>query len=317
MSALIAERVLDRAKSRSARMVVDYDHQTLRAAENGQPAPAAGRIDRQSLRYEAGLGILGVIDWTSRAQAMISSGEYAYLSPVFPYDSQTGEVLALLHVALTNDPGLDGLEVAALAASYDFSTEEEPHMTLLQKLLASLGLADTTGEEAALSAVASLKAKAAEADGLTAKVATLTAQVAAPDPAKYVPIATLTAVQAENATLATDLKQFKEAQQTAALNAEIARGEKLNKISPAMKEWAIDLGKSNLASLTAFIDKAPEIVPGAMQSEGMGRGGKLFDMNNASAIAALAAQYQGEQAAKGITITTVQAVAHVTKQQGA
>jgi hypothetical protein len=42
-------------------------------------APASGWIDRASLRYEPGVGILGAIDWTPRAAQMIAGGEFADL----------------------------------------------------------------------------------------------------------------------------------------------------------------------------------------------------------------------------------------------
>lgn len=280
MSALIAERVLARAKSRTAKIVVDYEHQTIRAAENGKPAPASGRIDRQSLRYEPGLGILGAIEWTRRAQEMIDAGEYAYLSPVFPYDEQTGEVLALMHFALVNDPGLDGLTVAALSAFADFSTEEEPHMSLLQKLLASLGLADNTNEEAALATVVSLKAKAGEIDGLNAKVATLSAQVGSPDPAKFVPVATLSALQGEHATLQTKFVALQAEVSGSKLDKVVADGLAAGKLTPATEAWARDLGKSNLAQLSAFLDAAPVIAaPGQTQTNGKGDGGKTVALS--------------------------------------
>lgn len=294
MSALIADRVLARAKSRSAKIVVDYEHQTIRAAENGKPAPASGRIDRQSLRYEAGLGVLGVIDWTKRAQEMIDAGEYAYLSPVFPYDEQTGEVLALMHFALVNDPGLDGLTVAALSAFADFSTEEEPHMSLLQKLLASLGLADNTNEEAALATVASLKAKVGEIDGLNAKVATLSAQVGSPDPAKFVPIATLSALQGEHAALQGQLVALSAEVSGGKLDKIVTDGLAAGKLTPATEAWARDLGKSNLAQLSAFLSAAPVIVaPNTTQTNGQGDGGKT--------TAVLSAEQKTVAAALGLT----------------
>lgn len=319
MSAQIAQRVIARAQSRKAKMVVDYEHQTIRAAENGKPAPAAGRIDRSSLRYEAGVGILGAIDWTKRAQSFIDDEEYAYLSPVFPYDEKTGEVLALMHFALTNDPGLDGLTVAALSSAYaDFSTEEEPHMTLLQRLLASLGLADNTSEDAALTTVASLKAQADEVTGLNAKVATLTAQVATPDPAKFVPVATLTALQGEHTAVKSQLVALQAEVSDGKLDKLVTEGLGNGKLTPATEPWARDLGKKDFAALTAFLAAAPVVVkPGETQTGGEGGKGGGIDLNDGEAIAALAAQYQGEQAAKGITISTVQAVAHVTKKQGA
>ena len=72
-------------------------------------------------------------------------------------------------------------------------------MNLLQKLLASLGLADNTSEEAVLSAVVALKARAAEVDGLQTKVAALTAQK--PDPALYAPVAAMADLQSQVAAL--------------------------------------------------------------------------------------------------------------------
>lgn len=314
MSALVADRVLSRAKSRSAKIVVDYEHQTLRAAENGKPAPASGRIDRQSLRYESGLGILGAIEWTKRAQEMIDAGEYAYLSPVFPYDDQTGDVLGLMHFALTNDPGMDGLTVAALSAFSDFLNEEEPHMTLLQKLLASLGLADNTNEDVALTAVAALKAQASEVAGLKTNVATLSAQVGAPDPAKFVPIATLSALQGEHADLQGKLAALTAEVSGGKLEKIVADGLAAGKLTPATEGWARDLGKKDVAALSAFIAAAPVVVtPGETQSGGQAAAGDL-DLNDASAVALSAQLYQAEMSGKGINITTVQAVAHVSKK---
>lgn len=302
MSALIAERVLARAKARTAKMVVDYEHQTLRAAENGKPAPAAGRIDRQSLRYEPGLGILGVIAWAPNAQKMIDDEEYAYLSPVFPYDEQTGEVLALMHFALTNDPGLDGLAVAALSAFADFSTEEESPMTLLQKLLASLGLADNTSEEAALTAIAALKATAGEVSGLKTNVATLSAQVGAPDPAKFVPIATLSALQGEHATLQSKFVALQAEVSGGKLEKVVADGLAAGKLTPATEAWARDLGKSNLGALTAFLTAAPVVIkPGETQTGGEGGQGKtgLAALSATEAVVAAALGQTAEQFAAG------------------
>ena len=75
-----------------------------------------------SLWYQTGMSGL-----TDRAAAMIEAGEYRYLSPVFRYDSETGEVLELLHVALTNTPALDGMDPVRLlaAASRLYPTRED------------------------------------------------------------------------------------------------------------------------------------------------------------------------------------------------
>jgi phage I-like protein len=269
----IAARVIARAQRRSARIVVDYEHQTIKAEESGEPAPASGWIDRASLRYEPGVGILGAIDWTPRAAQMIAGGEYAYLSPVFLYSPTDGEVLLLRHVALTNAPALDLPQVALRAAGgdADFSTEEEPQVNeTLKKLLASLGLADNTGEDAALAAVVALKAKAEQVEGLTAKVATLSAQ--APDPAKFVAVETMAALQAQVAALTSQINGDKVTQ---VVEAALTAG----KLLPAQKDWALSLGKTSLAALTEYVDKTPAIAAlGGMQTDNKdlgGDGGKL------------------------------------------
>ena len=50
-----AEHVLDQWRRRETPLAVDYEHQSLNARHNGQPAPAAGWIE--SLRYEPGQGL--------------------------------------------------------------------------------------------------------------------------------------------------------------------------------------------------------------------------------------------------------------------
>lgn len=282
-NAEIAARVIARARSRSARIVVDYEHQTLKAQERGDAAPASGWIDRASLRYEPGVGILGAIDWTPRAAQMIAGGEYSYLSPVFLYSRDNGEVLLLQHVGLTNYPALDLPQVALRSTGEfnDFSTEdfskEEPHVNeTLKKLLATLGLADAADEAEAMSAVAALVKKAKDAED---KVAALTAQK--PDPAKFVAVETMQALQGQVAALTAQVNGEKVAQTVeAALTA--------GKLLPAQKDWALDLGKTNLAALTGYLEKTPAIAPLA----GMQTGGAA----PAGASAAQAACSAGEAA---------------------
>lgn len=111
--------------------VIDYEHQTLNKTTNGQPAPAAGWF--KGLEWREGQGLFMVqIEWTERARAMISGGEYRYLSPVFGFDNQTGAVTYIHSVALTNDPALIGLAdlAAATAAPHQ---PEAPHATISEE----------------------------------------------------------------------------------------------------------------------------------------------------------------------------------------
>lgn len=119
LSVQAARRIIASNSVRQAHIVVDYEHQQIASATNGQPSPAAGWVDPQSLSWvENGPepGLYGAVTWTAKAAAMIAADEYRYLSPVFPYDVTTGEPTDLLHVALTNTPAIDHASVASLSA---------------------------------------------------------------------------------------------------------------------------------------------------------------------------------------------------------
>ena len=307
-------RLVAEAAARTSDRVVDYEHATIRRAKaSGDKAPAAGWFRQLEWRPGDGLWALGV-QWTAQAARHIAEREYRYLSPVFSYDKTSGRVLSLLHASLTNDPGLDGLtDLAALAAELfapPSTTQEQSMPETLKKLLAALGLQDTATEAEALSAVAALKTN----------IATLGAQIATPpDPARFVPVATLSALQAEHATVRGKL---------AALTAEIDAGKvakvvedglAAGKLTPATADWARTLGAQNLASLTAYLDAAPVVMkPGETQSGGKKPDGGLagLDTGNAKAIAEAALSYQTTQAAAGISVSTPAAVAHVINSKG-
>jgi len=235
--------------------VIDYEHQTLNAAENGKPAPAAGWIGGLELRAD---GIYAVdVEWTVRAAQMIADKEYRYISPVFPYDSRTGAVQGFAHAALVNDPGLDGLtDLAGAAALSALFMEDEP----MKALLAALGLSETATEAEALAA---LNAKTAP---IQAELAALKAQ--APDPARYVEVATLTAVRTELATATTELAALKAEKAQAEVDKVIADGLAAGKLTPATEPHARKLA-GDLAALKGFIDAQPVIAkPGATQTGG-------------------------------------------------
>jgi phage I-like protein len=272
----LAARVIAQAAARKTPFVIDYEHQTLLTDKNGQPAPAAGWFSK--LEWRDGDGLYAIdVEWTAKARAMIDAQEYRFLSPVFSYDPKRGDVLQMLHAALTNVPALDGMaEVAAAAARYfdPVQLEEEPLMNeLLKKLLAALGLQETATEEAALSAVTALKTKADQADGLQTQVAAL--KSAAPDPAKFVSVETMTALQGEVAALRGKLNGQE-------LDGLVGDALEAGKLLPAQEAWARELGGKDIASLKAYLDKAPIVAPGGTQTggkkpEGAGGNGQLSE----------------------------------------
>jgi phage I-like protein len=308
--------------------VIDYEHATLKAKTGAVKAPAAGWFRDAEWRPD-GVWLKGV-RWTAQAAREIANREYRYVSPVLLYDPDTGHVRGLRHVALTNDPGLSNLtDLAALAAQLFLdSPKETPSMDLLKKLLTALDLAETATAEEALSAVAALKTQTAalsarapdprkyipvaEVEALKAKLADLSAQ--APDPAKYAPATALAALQADNAALAGKLAALQGEVDKNKLDALIAAGKAAGKLPPAKETWARELGKKDLAALTAYLAvETPAAPVGGTQTGGQAPSGGGADPDG-KALAEAALAYQAELAARGLSVTTVQAVAHVLKK---
>lgn len=156
-------------QSRARDIPIDYEHQTLRAATNGQPAPAAGWIEPSAIQWDPERGLVATsVHWTDRAAAHIAASEYRYVSPVFSY-SADGAVLDLYHVALTNTPALDDLPEVALAAMSSLTSTalEAPMDDLRERVLYLLNLPVTTTDAELLAALDKLKAMLSS-DGSTA-----------------------------------------------------------------------------------------------------------------------------------------------------
>lgn len=240
---IIAAAVVARWQARETPLVVDYEHQTINAAENGKPAPAAGWIES----LEAGPdGLYATVKWTDAARAFIQADEYRYISPVFTFDPETGAVLELKSAALTNYPALDGM--AAVAAR----TEDDPPMKkeTLEALRQFFGLAADADEDAALAALK------AQGDGQTLTAMLTAAKETAPDPAQYVPAAMLTAAQKKNAALAAKVKELEGSGTLAALTAEIDAALADGRLPKACEGWAKATAKTNPEAIKSYIASA-------------------------------------------------------------
>lgn len=282
IDAAIAARVIARASARKTPFVIDYEHQTLNAEKNGQPAPASGWFQGAGLvwREPASIGANGPVEgglyatgvaWTVKAKSYIEAQEYKFISPVFSYDMKSGEVLQIEMAALTNNPGLDGMDaVEALATSFFRSQEPTNRKDQDMKALAVLlGLPEDATEAEINAALVALKA---EADTQKAEIAALKTETAAlktksPDPAKYVPIETVAQLQTEVATLTARINDGE-------LDDVIEDALNAGKLLPAMEGWARDLGKKDLAALKTYIATTPAIAAlSGMQTGGRGPNG--------------------------------------------
>ncbi|MBS4699362.1 phage protease [Aeromonas media] len=220
----IATTLINRVREQGQDILIDYDHQTLKTDQNGQPAPAAGWYNSDEIEWREGAGLFIKPRWTDRAAALVAAREYRFLSAVFPYDAQ-GRPLELRMTAITNDPGVVGMQaLAALTAlpvqpgqpatPAHVAQKENSMNELLKKLLAKLGIeltGDPTDEQGqkALTELDSLQASAKKAPeleaALSAEKASLAALKAQPggqiDLAQYVPVATYNALVTQVAAL--------------------------------------------------------------------------------------------------------------------
>ena len=210
----IAAVLIAQAKALGQDILIDYDHQTLNAAKNGKPAPAAGWFNGNEIEWREGEGLFVKPRWTAPAAALVANQEYRFMSAVFPYD-ENGIPLQLRMAAITNDPGVVGMQaLAALSAELSNPSpsqqENKPMNELLAKLLAKLGITvpengQVSDDQAkqALSVLDDCLEKGKKMPEMEQSVAALTAQVNEKqiDLAKFVPVETYTALVAEVAAL--------------------------------------------------------------------------------------------------------------------
>lgn len=282
------------ANSQKNPLPIDYEHQILHSQQNGKEAPSAGWME---YLYFNPQGIFADVRWTDKAAEYIKNGEYRYISAVFAYDTN-GYVRKIFHAALTNNPALDGMDEVMVAASVQLLNQqkEKPEMDkkLVEALCALFALkadaseAEITEKVTALSAakgdsqvaVLDVYAKLAEKEQ---SVAALTAQVGKPDPAKFVPVEQVVALQADFNALKTSVEADKK---EALITAALSQG----KLAPALKDWAQSL---SVEALSAYLEKAPAMA--ALSGEPQAKG------DPEQKVAALSAAEQAAARALGMT----------------
>lgn len=287
MSAAIAAPLAAQVADRATPLAVDYEHQLILARQNGQPAPASGWVDR--VAYFPGRGLYAAVKWTAKAAGLISADEYRYISPVFRFNPDTGAVLQLLSVALTNNPALDGMDAVALAALFPAAAtaaSEESMDELLKRLRWLLNQPATATAEDVIAALDKLKGQLSGGDaaasvdlpalltgakGKDAQIADLTAKLAAgPDPATYAPVAALTALQQANAALTAKVAELTNGAQATKIDGLIQAALADGRLTKGLEPWARQLGATNEAALTAYLSAAaPVAALKTMQTAGL------------------------------------------------
>lgn len=250
LNAAIAGQVIARAAAQKTDILIDFEHQSLRAKDNGQRVEAAGWIPR-TLEWREGKGLFATqIAWVGDTAQLIEKKQYRYISAVFAYYEKTGEVLEIISVALTNTPALDGLDALADLA--------RKHSVLLTK------------EDADMADKEALAALTAEREGLKTQMAALTAER---DGLKT----QNAALTAERDTLKTKVEAADKEKTEAALASEKAKHAELlqaaltdGRLVPAQKPWA---EKQTLVALTEYLDATKPLSITQTQAGGKDGGG--------------------------------------------
>lgn len=270
IDAAIAAVLIADLSARKNRIVIDYEHQTLLSKDNGKPAPAAGWF--KTVEWREGEGLFATdVEWTATAQAHIEAKEYLYFSPVFAYSKTTGAVQKILLGAVTNSPALDGMSEATITAASQLLTHTESLTMDLEALLErlrwmfNLPTLATTDDilvevNKAVDLIKAENATAAASFNLIAhlsaqhqSIASLTAQVATPDPAKFVPVTVMQDLQTQLAALNKKINEDE-------VNDLVTVALSDSRLLPTQEAWARSLGESDIAALRSYIATAQPIV---------------------------------------------------------
>ncbi|SPD73807.1 Mu-like prophage I protein [uncultured Desulfobacterium sp.] len=235
-------------------VVIDWEHSTELKAPQGEPAPAAGWIRQMEIRNATPWGR---VEWTPRGMDSVVNREYRYYSPVLLYEKQTGRIVAIRSLGLTNRPNL---HLAALNHEQHF--EEVKGM---KQLLIKLGLPETATEAEAVNALGRLQADLATAQNneqkLKGDLNVAVNQAQNPSLEKFVPRADYDAAMARAANAEKTLADQKKVDLETAINAEVDAAIKAGKITPASKEFYLATCRQDggLERFKAFVGSAPVI----------------------------------------------------------
>jgi phage I-like protein len=168
---------------------------------------------------------------------------------VFSWDQKTGEILEIHNAALVNDPAIDGMSEVT-AASY-FTNLQEGRMnpaTIQEMLELPADASDDQVQAAIAKLIEAVKQKAKPPEENVEKSET------PPE------LAEAAKTNAETvAALQTEIAELKNKALAQEITALIAPAIQDGRLLPNMREWAEQLGRLNIESLKAYLDKAQPI----------------------------------------------------------
>jgi phage I-like protein len=287
-----ANQVIETYRQRGVPLMGDYEHQTVNAAKNGQPAPNSITEWVPEIRRDAQGGPelwATNVKWTDKARGMLEAGEYRMFSPLFTFDDDDDRRPNwMINLALTNNPATHGQEPLVAASAETTATKEQIMCELCGRLEAKMSaMADE--HRAHLKGLVEDHTK--QVESLTAKLASFEQWAAEESKEHGGDLTALSAFRRDVCALSGEktlagaigvlkahkvsheqhaaLKGELAAQKTAALTAEfndkLGAAVKDGKITPAQKEFwqkqQLDLGvEKGLAMLSGYVATLSPIV---------------------------------------------------------
>lgn len=276
------EAVIAASRREKVKMYVDRDHEDV-FASRGTRIEAAGWVEEIEARED---GLWARVEWTNHATYQIQNKLYRYISPVFEVERESGKVLKINNISLTNNPAL---ELTALARRQAASTQtKEDDMDFVKQIAKALGLPEDADEKTVLTAAAALAAgkegrdteaaavrkaldlgEDAKQDEVIAALGTVKETAsrktetgdADPDPSKYV-------TMAQHQEVASQLKKLQEDTAKGKAETAVEAAMKEGKITPANKEWAMSYAQKDPEGFASFIKDAPVVVAAGSQISG-------------------------------------------------
>jgi phage I-like protein len=210
--------------------------------------------------------IMATVEWTPVGTEALQGRIYRFISPTFTVPEEGGEAGLILRAGLTNNPAFR--ELAKVA-----SLQENPKMPQwLTQLAAKLGMPEETDETKIMAAAESAINQAGNAapiitaagltgvltetaaTAITAKI-TASSESGEPDPAKYVPIAAVSELTGQLASLRAEVSGDK-------ADTIVTAAVKEGKVTPALEPWARKYAASDLEGFKTWLAGAPVVVDG-------------------------------------------------------
>ncbi|MFN3970885.1 MAG: phage protease [Gemmobacter sp.] len=235
-------------RARAVDLPVDFEH----ANDNPEaklrgPVPAAGWV--KDLRADDA-GLWGRIEWTATAAEMIGRKEYRYISPSFLIERDTGRIVRLKGAGLVHAPNLFIPALASEEAA-PMNAPQSADTDLLPRLVTSLGMDPAATADDVVAMVARMVEAMRKMVGRGVPEAATAAELAranAPDPARFIPVDAVAEMMRERQTERVVLAEGRAAEK---VNAALRQGY----ITPAMRDWALALCRSDESSFDGFLAK--------------------------------------------------------------